>query len=153
MNKKEITTLIILGVILLAGAGVGGFFLGRSFGSSDSDDSGNSSNTSSSQTDTKTNTKTDTKTDDTTEETVKVGKYALKTGKYATADRDSKGNRVVQTVVILRKDGFVSEGKTYKYTITGSRIKLENGMTYQVSSKDAMTLEAGAGVEFKYQGK
>jgi len=145
MNKKEITTLIILGVILLAGAGVGGFFLGRSFGSSDSDDSSNSSNTSSSQ--------TDTKTDDTTEETVKVGKYTLKTGKYATTDRDSKGNRVVQTVVILRKDGFVSEGKTYKYTITGSRIKLENGMTYQVSSKDAMTLEAGAGVEFKYQGK
>ena len=147
MNKKEITTLIILGVILLAGAGVGGFFLGRSFGSGDSDKSDNSS--SSSQTDSK----TDTKTADTSEETIKVGKYTLKTGKYATADRDSQGNRVVQTVVIIRKDGFVSEGKTYNYTITGSRIKLENGVTYQVTKHDAMTLEAGAGVEFKYQGK
>lgn len=141
MNKKEIITLIILGVVLLAGAGVGGFFLGRSFGSSDSG-----------ETTSKTTENTDTKTADSSEDAVKVGSYSLKTGKYATADRDTQGNRVVQTVVVLRKDGFVREGKTYNYAINGDRIKLESGITYQATSNDTILLEAGGGVEFKYQG-
>lgn len=141
MNKKEIATVIIIGVLVAVGAGVGGFFLTHSLGS---DSSSNSSDDTS-----KTSDKTENKT---ATDTVKVGKFTLKTGKYATADRDSKGNRVVQTVVVLRKDGFVREGKTYKYTVNGDRIKLESGITYQATSNDTILLEAGAGVEFKYQG-
>lgn len=139
MNKKEIATVIIIGVLVAVGAGVGGFFLTHSLGSD------SSSNSSDNKTEEKTENKTAT-------DTVKVGKFTLKTGKYATADRDSKGNRVVQTVVVLRKDGFVREGKTYKYTVNGDRIKLESGITYQATSNDTILLEAGAGVEFKYQG-
>ena len=145
MNKKEIATVIIIGVLVAVGAGVGGFFLTHSLGSDFSSNSSDDTSKTSDKTEEKTENKTAT-------DTVKVGKFTLKTGKYATADRDSKGNRVVQTVVVLRKDSFVREGKTYKYTVNGDRIKLESGITYQATNNDTILLEAGAGVEFKYQG-
>ena len=139
MNKKEITTLIIVGVLVLAGAGVGGFFLGRAITSGGSDSS-NSSNT----TDTP-NKKAD--------DTLTVNGYTLKYGQYASAERDEKGNRQVQTVVILNKDNFVAQGETLKYSVENDRIKLTNGMSYQVIGDNKLLLEAGAGIELSYQEK
>jgi hypothetical protein len=156
MNKKEIATLIIVGVIVAIGAGLGGFFL---LHNSDSDSSSNTDDTSktSDKTEDKTeDKKDDTKTDNTkktTEDTVKVGRYTLHYGKYATPERDEKGNRQVQTVIYFKKDGFIREGKTYKYTIVGAQIKLDGGPIYRVDAHDTITLEAGSGVDFKYQGK
>lgn len=139
MNKKEITTLIIVGVLVLAGAGVGGFFLGRAITSGGSD-----SLNSSSTTDTP-NKKAD--------DTLTVNGYTLKYGQYASAERDEKGNRQVQTVVILNKDNFVAQGETLKYSVENDRIKLTNGMSYQVIGDNKLLLEAGAGIELSYQEK
>lgn len=139
MNKKEITTLIIVGVLVLAGAGVGGFFLGRAITSGGSDSS-NSSSTSDTP-----NKKAD--------DTLTVNGYTLKYGQYASAERDEKGNRQVQTVVILNKDNFVAQGETLKYFVENDRIKLTNGMSYQVIGDNKLLLEAGAGIELSYQEK
>jgi hypothetical protein len=136
MNKKEIITLIIVGVLVAAGAGVGGFFLARGIASS-----------SSSSDDT---TKTTSKTED---DTLTVNGYTLKYGQYASAERDENGNRQVQTVVFLNKDNFIAQGQTVKYSVENDRIKLESGLTYQVIGDNKLLLEAGAGVELSYQEK
>ena len=136
MNKKEIITLIIVGVLVAAGAGVGGFFLARSIASS-----------SSSSDDT---TKTTNPTED---DTLTVNGYTLKYGQYASAERDENGNRQVQTVVVLNKDNFIAQGQTVKYSVENDRIKLESGLTYQVIGDNKLLLEAGAGVELSDQEK
>ena len=136
MNKKEIITLIIVGVLVAAGAGVGGFFLARSIASS-----------SSSSDDT---TKTTNPTED---DTLTVNGYTLKYGQYASAERDENGNRQVQTVVFLNKDNFIAQGQTVKYSVENDRIKLESGLTYQVIGDNKLLLEAGAGVELSDQEK
>ena len=136
MNKKEIITLIIIGVLVAAGAGVGGFFLARSIASS-----------SSSSDDT---TKTTNPTED---DTLTVNGYTLKYGQYASAERDKNGNRQVQTVVVLNKDNFIAQGQTVKYSVENDRIKLESGLTYQVIGDNKLLLEAGAGIELSYQEK
>ena len=123
MNKKEIITLIIVGVLVAAGAGVGGFFLARSIASS-----------SSSSDDT---TKTTNPTED---DTLTVNGYTLKYGQYASAERDENGNRQVQTVVFLNKDNFIAQGQTVKYSVENDRIKLESGLTYQVIGDNKLLL-------------
>ena len=136
MNKNEILTLIIVGVVILAGAGVGGFFLTHNFGGSSSSES---SNTSSGTTDQK------------VDDTFIVNGYTLKYGKYASAERDAKGNRQVQTVVFLNKDSFIAQGETVKYSVENDRIKLSSGLTYQVIGDNKLLFEAGAGIELTYQ--
>ena len=136
MNKKEIITLIIVGVLVAAGAGVGGFFLARSIASS-----------SSSSDDT---TKTTNPTED---DTLTVNGYTLKYGQYTSAERDKNGNRQVQTVAVLNKDNFIAQGQTLKYSVENDRIKLESGLTYQVIGDNKLLLEAGAGIELSYQEK
>ena len=136
MKKNEILTLIIIGVIVLVGAGVGGFFLTHNFGNSSSSES---SNTNSGTTDQK------------VDDTLTVNGYTLKYGKYASAERDAKGNRQVQTVVFLNKDNFIAQGETVNYSVENDRIKLSSGLTYQVIGNNKLLFEAGAGIELTYQ--
>lgn len=94
-------------------------------------------------------------TEEETNENLKVGNYTVKYGTYVGYETlyDPSGNETVKHTVVINQDGTLTyNGNTSKYTISGNYIKGNNGMPFQVTGDNQITLEAGGGVKFTYQG-
>ena len=134
MNKKEITTLIVTGVLVFLVAIFGCYSLAKA-PSDDSNDTPNSSANS--------------------KDSVKAGNYTLRYGNYAGTsteyDPDTNKTTSSETIIILQKDKIVIGGTPRTYTIEGSCIKVDGSLMINVTGNDTFVVEAGAGVEYKYQ--
>ena len=138
MNKNEIATLIITGFVILLLAGFGGYAI-----------TANSSHTNP-------NSDTDSsKIDTTSSDSLKVGSYTLRYGNYvgisSEYDPDSDTSTDTETIIILQKDKIVIGGTSSQYEIDGSRLKVNGTSIINVTGNDQFTLEAGAGIDYKYQ--
>ncbi len=138
MNKKEIVTLIVAGFVVLLLAGFGGYAITANSGHTDS---GTNIDTS--------------KTNNTPSDALKVGNYTLRYGNYvgisSEYDPDTDKSVDTETIIILQKDKIVIGGTSSKYVIDGTRLKVNGTSLINVTGNDQFTLEAGAGIDYKYQ--
>lgn len=134
MNKKEILTLIATGLAVLLISGFSSFAIVASSGGSDDPE-------------------TDTSISD---DSLKVGNYTLHYGKYVGTsteyDPDEDETITSEVTIVLKKDGEMVMGSTPKtYEIDGTRLKVDGSSIINVTNDDQFTLEAGAGIDFKYK--
>ena len=134
MNKKEIATLIVTGILVFFIAIFGGYHLAKTPSNASNDTPNNSASS---------------------KDSVKAGSHTLHYGNYvgisAEYDPDTNKTTSSETVIILQKDKIIIGGIPKTYTIEGSHIKVDGSLMINVTSNDTFVVEAGTGVEYKYQ--
>ena len=139
MNKKEIITLIAVGVVVFFISCFGALLLV----------SPNNHNEGDNPVDTPTTSKPTPTSDD----AIKVGKYALHYGNYYCKYEEYEDGELTmyESVLKLDADEITIGDEEYDYIIEGDKLKLEDGPELRAIDNDRIRMEAGAGLEYSYK--
>ena len=139
MNKKEIITLIAVGVVVFFISCFGALLLV----------SPNNHNEGDNPVDTPTTSKPTPTSDD----AIKVGKYALHYGNYYCKYEEYEDGELTmyESVLKLDADEITIGDEEYDYIIEGDKLKLEDGPELRAIDNNRIRMEAGAGLEYSYK--
>ena len=139
MNKKEIITLIAVGVVVFFISCFSALLLVSPNNHNEGDNPGDIPTTS--------------KPTPTSDDAIKVGKYALHYGSYYCKYEEYDDGKLTmhESVLKLDKDEITIGDEEYDYVIEGDKLKLEDGPELRAIDNDRIRMEAGAGLEYVYK--
>ena len=138
MNKKEIITLIAVGVVVFFISCFGALLLVSPNNHNEGDNPGDIPTTS--------------KPTPTSDDAIKVGKYALHYGNYYCKYEEYEDGKLTmhESALKLDKDEITIGDEEYDYVIEGDKLKLEDGPELRAIDNNRIRMEAGAGLEYSY---
>ena len=139
MNKKEIITLIAVGVVVFFISCFGALLLVSPNNHNEGDNPGDTPTTS--------------KPTPTSDDAIKVGKYALHYGNYYCKYEEYEDGELTmyESVLKLDADEITIGDEEYDYIIEGDKLKLEDGPELRAIDNNRIRMEAGAGLEYSYK--
>lgn len=139
MNKKEIITLIAVGVVVFSISCFGALLLVSPNNHNEGDNPGDTPTTS--------------KPTPTSDDAIKVGKYTLHYGNYYCKYEEYEDGELTmhESALKLGEDEITIGDEEYDYVIEGDKLKLEDGPELRAIDNNRIRMEAGAGLEYSYK--